>query len=319
MTSDNLDSKYLEKIKDVKYNPVFILGLHRSGTSILYKLLVATKHFNYVKARHLIRYNELLYNHFNNKEKEVEKELAQLFKKRGISDRKIDKLSITPDFAEEYGFLLTDLNYPVKLDNDNMEVFDKLCKKIQFLSNNQKPLLLKNPYDFPNFLYIKKHIPNAKFIFIHRNPLDVINSTMNAWQILLRNNDPYTPLLSKRHNRTISNPLLLYSTKLCYARRLPIGTLNVINQTTKATDYFIENIDKLSKKDYISIRYEDVCENPNTVISEIMKFLNQEVDVDLNKHINTRNLNLLPAVKFFREFLKRKMENYFTKFHYDIN
>ena len=42
-TDENLDKKHLEKLENIEFQPVFILGLHRSGTSILYKILIATK------------------------------------------------------------------------------------------------------------------------------------------------------------------------------------------------------------------------------------------------------------------------------------
>jgi hypothetical protein len=63
-----------------------------------------------------------------------------------------------------------------------------MCKKIQFIAGNDKPILLKNPYDFPNFLYIKRVFPNARFVFIHRNPLKTISSTLNAIKMILKNN-----------------------------------------------------------------------------------------------------------------------------------
>ena len=60
---NNPDKKYLDKIENIKFNPVFILGLHRSGTSIFYKMLVSTGHFNSVTAYHIINYEELLSNY----------------------------------------------------------------------------------------------------------------------------------------------------------------------------------------------------------------------------------------------------------------
>lgn len=70
----------------------------------------------------------------------------------------------------------------------NVALFTEMCKKIQFIAGNDKPILLKNPYDFPNFLYIKRVFPNARFVFIHRNPLKTISSTLNAIKMILKNN-----------------------------------------------------------------------------------------------------------------------------------
>lgn len=313
----NLDQKYMNIVKDVKFDPVFILGLHRSGTSILYKMLAETNKFNVVTALHLLKYNELLHNHINKKEKEVKEKLTQYFKELGIGDRDIDNLAITPDFAEEYGFLLTELKYPAKLTIDNIEIFNGLCKKIQFTSKNKKPLMLKNPYDFPNFLFIKKHIPNAKFIFIHRNPIQVLNSSMNAWEIIIKNKNPYTSLLSKGHGKVVNNPLLYYALLFYYGSNFPLASVSVIRNSKIATDYFLENIDKLSKKDYTSIRYEELCDKPNEIIRNILKFLGQKTDKDFSSYIKARNLKLRPPVNFLKEFTKKKMEPYFKRLNYN--
>ena len=41
-----LDSPNKKILKNIKFNPVFILGLHRSGTTILYEILAKTGRLN---------------------------------------------------------------------------------------------------------------------------------------------------------------------------------------------------------------------------------------------------------------------------------
>ena len=71
----SLDDHYLHKLDGISFMPIFIMGLHRSGTSILYKMLGATRHFNTVTAYHILKYDELLYNFTKNKEKTVKRAL----------------------------------------------------------------------------------------------------------------------------------------------------------------------------------------------------------------------------------------------------
>ena len=149
-----LDERYLENINNIDYNPVFILGLHRSGTSILYKMLVSTGQFNSVTAYHLIKYEELLSNHINKKEEIVKNQLTNYFIKRGQSDRGIDKLKITADFAEEYGFLLGKYSSKYYITSKNVNYFNQLAKKVQFISENNNLILLKNPWVLSHFLTI---------------------------------------------------------------------------------------------------------------------------------------------------------------------
>jgi hypothetical protein len=114
------DTPYLTEINKVSFQPVFILGVHRSGTSILYKMLVETGCFNPSTAYHLINYDELLYNHHEKREETEKQRLTESFVKNGVSDRGIDRLMLTADFAEEYGFLLGNRTLRMSLSKKNI-------------------------------------------------------------------------------------------------------------------------------------------------------------------------------------------------------
>jgi hypothetical protein len=314
---ENKDQKYVHLIKNLSYNPIFILGLHRSGTSILYKMLAKTDCFNIVTAYNLIKFNELLHNHVNGKEKDAKKNLEKYFFEIGITKRAIDNLEVKPDFAEEYGFLLSNLDSPCKLDDNNIEVLDDLCKKIMYISGNNKPILLKNPYDFSNFLYIKNKFPNAKFVFIHRNPISVINSSINAWRVLFEKKNPYTSLLSKRYEKNFVNPLQHKFIKFYFSSKGFFGLRSVIKLVNNSTDYYMENIDKLDLNCFISIKYEDLCNDPNMIIRNITDFLECSIDIDFAKYIKPRNLNLFKDVEKKQKMVKNKMNLYYKKLKYD--
>ena len=193
------DQQYLEKIQNIEFKPVFILGLHRSGTSILYKMLTETGCFNPVTAYHIIKYDELLYNKINKKEDEVKTELTE-YLAENQEDRGIDKLKLDADFAEEYGFLLGQHSSKMYISKENKGIFSEMSRKIQFISENKKPILFKNPYDLINFVYIKQIFPNAKFVFIHRHPFKTLSSTIKAVKFLLEEKNPYTTQLFRLYN-----------------------------------------------------------------------------------------------------------------------
>ncbi|MBE3121464.1 MAG: hypothetical protein IMZ43_08250 [Thermoplasmata archaeon] len=48
----NPDNEFIQELQQVTFQPVFIVGLHRSGTSIPYKTLTETGNFNPVTAYH---------------------------------------------------------------------------------------------------------------------------------------------------------------------------------------------------------------------------------------------------------------------------
>ncbi len=126
----NLDKKYLDKIKDISFTPVFILGFHRSGTSILYKMTSSTDEFNSVTTYHVIQYNRLLYNKIENKEQEIKDKLNDIFSKK---DRGIDRLNVDTELPLEYAFLINNTYLFSKLSKINMDKFQEMCKKIQYV------------------------------------------------------------------------------------------------------------------------------------------------------------------------------------------
>ncbi len=320
-TSTDLDKQYMQKLEKIEFQPVFILGLHRSGTSILYKMLTATGCFNPVTAYHLIKYNQLLHNYINKKEEIAKNELTDLMKQQGQMDRGIDRLEITADFAEEYGFLLGHTTIQMNITSKNVSLFRDLCKKIQFISANNKPILLKNPYDFPNFLYIKKSFPNAKFVFIHRHPFKTLSSTIKAIRLLLSNKYPYTSQLFKIYNILFENPLILSLSRMCFSKFSVFGMILLTNDSSKALRYYLKNIKLLSEQDYVFITYEELCKNPKNNIEKIMQSLDitSYNKLDFATFIKPRKTHLDSSVKHLRKFIFKRMKDYFTYFGYKLD
>jgi len=312
------DEKHLNKLTNVVFEPVFILGVHRSGTSILYKMLAATGVFNTVTAYHLLQYHELLYNYHEKKEVEAKQQLTESFLKNGLRDRGIDQLKVTADFAEEYGFLLATRTMRMSITRKNVDLFEEMCKKIQFISGNQKPLLLKNPYDFNNFLIIKQMFPSARFVFIHRHPQKTISSLVKAMRTILDEKNPYTTRLSKVYDQWYSNPLLLYPLRFVFKRMPECSVVLLTNITARMTHYYIKNIKKLSEEDYISITYEELCTFPSETLRRIMNKLGVSPisTIDTRSLMKPRKGDIDPSVRKLHRYIYDLMRSYFEQFGY---
>ncbi len=302
------DEQYLLELEDISFKPIFILGLHRSGTTILYKMLNETKQFDVVTAYHILNYEKILYNHINNLKTNAKDQLNQLFKDKGVIDRKIDHIKVNADYAHEYGYILSKHSSSNKINNKNLRLFNEMCKKIKYVSKNKKPLLLKNPFDYANFIFIKKNFPNARFIFITRKPLNIINSTMKVLNDLMNEKNNYAVLFSKKYNKYFENPLLLNTLRFYCSSLLPFGLFRVINQSAKETKFFLKNIKKIPEEDYMIIRYEDLCTETNKIMMETMDFLKIKSDIDFNRYISVREIELLPNVNFLKKFIEFKMK-----------
>lgn len=313
---NHLDDQHIKKIESINFKPVFILGFYRSGTSIFYKMLSGTNCFNPVIAYHLIKYDELLHNHINKIEGNTKKDLTN-YLQNIQKDRKIDRLKISADFAEEYGFLLLSRTAQSTISKKNLNLFTELGKKIQYISENNKPILLKNPIDLSNFIFIKKHFPNAKFIFIHRHPFNVSSSFIKAFRLLLTEKSPYVSILLKQYNQLYDYRLLLYVFRILTGSLSPIGMIILIKFYSLLINKYLKNISNLSQDDFIEITYENLCEKPNETMNEIFDFLKIEIkNLDFSNYIKTRKTNLDPNLKKFHSFVHKNMKNYFKKFNY---
>ena len=317
---NNLDDKYMHLAKDISFKPIFILGHQRTGTTILYKMLGKTEQFNNVTIYHILKYDELLYNHIKNRENKVKKDINSFFKKSEIKNRSIDKIKVESDCFHDYGYIFSKKKFPKKLSYKSKDLFEKLCKKIIFVSKNNKPILLKNPFDYSNFLLLKKMYPDAKFIFIHRNPYEVVSSMMRAARVLYENKVTFATLFDSKYNQIFDSSLQLNTKKLLYASRFPLGILGTISSYAKESDFFLRNMKYLPDEDYISVRYEDLCYCPNEIICKIMNFLNLNYEKkDFSRYIKPRKLELTRETKIFMGMIYQLMEPYFKWCAYDYN
>ena len=315
------DIQYLGKIENIDFQPIFILGLHRSGTSILYKMLTATECFNPVSAYHLIKYDQLLTNYENKRQDDAKKSLTESFRKKGLDDRGIDKLKVTADFAEEYGFFLDNKSAQTLITKKNFSNFNEMCKKITYVSDPKKPILLKNPYDFPNFIYIKKTFPNAKFVFIHRHPFKTLSSTMNALRVLFKDYNYYASQLSRIYNRLYENPLMLYPLRSLTSRLSFLGLILLCYNSSKSTKYYLKNLKNLSDDCFISTTYEELCNSPQKTLENILLTLGitSKKKIDFSSYIKPRKITLDPSVVALKKYIYVSMKTYCKEFGYTVD
>ena len=57
-----------------------------------------------------------------------------------------------------------------------------MLQEIAYYNGPERTLLLKNPHNTARIKVLKEMFPNAKFIFIHRNPFDVYKSTEHLYK-----------------------------------------------------------------------------------------------------------------------------------------
>lgn len=184
--------KKISKINLNKQQPIFILGHWRSGTTHLHYLMHKDDQYGT-----LSNYQSFLYNVALLSKTLLKFVLSPLMP----SKRPQDNIQMSPDLPaeEEQPFSVSSTksgfhtwNFPL-----NQSYFRKfnlfegitpeekqawkedyhfLLQNITYF-NNGKQLVLKNPHNTSRIKELLELYPNAKFINLHRNPYDVIQST----------------------------------------------------------------------------------------------------------------------------------------------
>jgi hypothetical protein len=305
------DRRFLHLLDGVSFDPVFIVGDHRSGTTLLYKILADTASFQVFTAYHVIHYDEILVNHQAGRELEARHELAGRFAKLGISNRIIDNVRASPDTPEEYGFALEDSRRP-RVRPENEARMLEICRKLQFTQTGGKPLLLKNPWDVLSFANLKAYFPNARLVFLHRHPLGVINSQVRAIRSLISVRNEYTALLANWYTRLWRSPVKLAAMRLMFGKGSPLWKSIVPPHVLRANRYFAENIGRLPPEDCFSLCYEDLCRSPRVTMEKLFAFLRvrPEVPPSYETMISQRDPELLPEIERYRKRILKPFQPY---------
>lgn len=181
-----------EKLKhaEIHPEPVFIIGHWRSGTTHLHNLMSLDPQFGYLTNVHSLFPHSFMYNRF----------VPWIAKVMMPGTRPMDSMKIGLHTPQEEELALMNMGpesyYHAWAFPDVAEIFydrtiaftkasDKeswskryleLLRKIS-LNHNSKRLLLKNPPNTARIPVLLELFPNAKFIHIHRDPVEVYAST----------------------------------------------------------------------------------------------------------------------------------------------
>ena len=311
----SLDQPYLEKLKGVEVRPVFIIAPHRSGTTLLYRILVEGGSFNAVTVHHILNRHRLLQLHFTNQDQAARQELNRIFESKGIQGESMNSREFSGDVLEEYCYAFDRQGRRPRLAPDNAEEFKLFAKKLQVIQDFSRPLLLKNPYDGVGFLYLAEVFPDARFIFIYRNPVDVINSKIRLNRLLLGKKFEYHAMVVQDYAELFEKPMKLAMARLVFSSKLPLMTELVYRDVSRSCDYVLENVGKLGEK-AMGVTYPELCANPTQVVERVLEFLKLPASGrDYSKMIRKREPDILPEVEQRRSRIEKRNAGYREAFH----
>lgn len=291
---------------------IFILGHHRSGTTMLYELLERSGSFNILTAYHAVCYDALL-SHAKRREQQHHKsKLNDYLVSKGLKTRLIDNVSINADMPEEYGMILYKRSGSFSITRKNIALMNEICGKVSAVGDPSKPVLLKNPWDYDRFPLIHELMPTARFVFIHRDPINILNSQIKALQKNWTGDpNPYISLLFERYARAQRNPfikgLMRWATNP--ESRIQLIRHVLTRKYVRLECAYRQRIGLIPKDRYITIRYEELCANPQSTIEQIMSFIGIRPDkaCDYASFVKPREARLLPSLERDRDALSRRL------------
>jgi hypothetical protein len=296
--------------------PTFIIGDHRSGTTLLYQMLAATGAFTFVSAYHVIRRDQLAGDVARGEVRQMRAAVDDLLRRQGLVDRVIDGVKVSASLPEEYGFVIDDGPRP-QLRAATLPRFWEFCRLVQ-ASGEGRPLLLKNPWDSMQFMTLKAVVPDARFIFLHREPTAIVSSQLRAIRSMLAARNDYAALIAPWYARLFQSPVRLAACRGLFSARLGLGVRIVERHVARVCSYFVRRSGAVPADAALNVRYEDLCADPTGTIASVLSFVGAPTEAAgaMGSLIDRRVASLLPEVEWRRAAFNRRVGPYRARVGY---
>jgi hypothetical protein len=288
-------------------SPTFLLGNHRSGTTWLYSLLAATGHFSTLTAHHVISWHAPM----------SQETLAARLQAEGLFERALDGIALSPNTPEEYCYILNNAGHKSWLTPGSRPLLASIIDRL-VVDGEGRQVLLKNPWDYGHFPALAEAWPEARFIFLHRHPLRVIQSAARVFRVMWSPPEPdgYVSLLSARYRRMWANPLTRGFFRWAATGALDLDVRAISGGVKAANHHYLRHLGALRPEQRVVVRYEDLCASPDDELGRILRFLDAPATA---AQVPTREGSspLLPAVERHQSGICRSMQAYLDHFSYN--
>jgi len=311
-----LFSKKIQRISLEDHPPVFILGLWRTGTTHLHYLMVQDRQFGYLKNHQAFTFNFSLLS------------LDRLNKILSIfvpGRRPQDNVKVTLDdpAEEEQPFCTTTTRSSIHsfFFPHNRSYFRKyhlfegisenekkmwgtdymyLLKGIVYYSK-KKDLLLKNPHNTGRVKELLELFPNARFIFIHRDPYTVFRST------------------KKLYNRMVSSQFLQH----CSQKEIE---KLIINENAEILQKYLSERQLIPKGQLAEIAFDELEKAPMETMEKVYSLLGlggfEDAAPLMKKYLDSvseyKRNKYKPLPSRLHKKINTKWAFWFEEFGYDI-
>lgn len=278
------DAKY-RKIADrpIEHDPLFILGHWRSGTTFVHNIFALDKHFGYTTTYQTVFPHLMLWG-----QPFFKKSMASLMPDK----RPTDNMELQVDLPQEEEFALSNM-MPYTFYNfwffpqrwmeycDRFLTFEKITEeertvfkevflrlvKVSLVNTNGTQYLSKNPPHTGRIRTLLEMFPNAKFIYLKRNPYTVFESTRSF----------FSNTIKSLMLQDISQEQLV---------------ANIIETYKRLFDRYEADKDLIPEGNLIEVKFEDFEHNAFDMTQEIYHRLNipgfEEAEADIKKYLDKK-------------------------------
>jgi len=266
-----LEKPFLSKIPKMRYPIVFVVGIHRTGSTFVSQALADELAFaplgNYASIfpRSKIIIHKLLKGFYKTKKTKRDKKHKSYY---GIS-RGFFSIGDCYEIWDKW-MGKDHYNKPNNLTTQKKKKMADYFRWLQYSWNG--PVITKNNRNSLLIKTIHESIPNAFFILVQRNPEDVIQSTMQASRDFF-GDDKIIWGLKPEISFSIDN----YKDKLDAYCHQYLDLEEVIHN----------ELHSIPEEDYHVVQYEKFCENPEETYAAISDKLTLKYNIPLLKRDNT--------------------------------
>lgn len=297
--------------------PVFVVGHWRSGTTHLHYILAQDKRFSFLEAFQAFFFRTAFVSRSF---------MKPLLNKLMPKTRPQDNVEINASAPTEEEHSLTNLThrsgmqsffFPKNISYFNeynvfetspenitawKKVYDKMLKNISYYNGTEKRLLLKNPHNTGRIKVLKEMYPHAKFIFIHRNPYEVFNSTKHLYNTTIKSQ------FLQGFNEDEINERVIH----CYEKTMLA---------------YLEQKQGIDEEHLIEISYEKLSKNPMECMDEIYTKLKlgefsdvkDKFETYLKKQKNYKKNTFKPIDSTIKKQLNNRWNFAFEAWNYQTN
>ncbi|AXH09209.1 hypothetical protein CP960_01745 [Malaciobacter halophilus] len=295
---DRFIKKYL--LKPLKYQPVFIIGAPRTGSTILYQVITNQLDILYVNNLVCKFYKNLFFG-FWLSDKLFKQKAHDCFKSDHGDTSTCGLNSPSECGGFWYKWLRDDkhfIDYDEITDEIVHQIRDELTAVINYFD---KPLIFKNLNAGQRMRLLHKCFPEAKFIFIKREPLFTAQSILKAKRKEGLNDNDFWSIMP--YNVEELKKLSTYE--------------QIVKQIYFLEKQILEDSKLFDKKSLLSIDYKELGDDFENTVKKCQKFISTDEKTEFKKaEIKLRekvSLKEDEIKSFSQEIEKLDWENYSDK------